>query len=121
MWRICFVRSVPIRGQIFKSAKPADPPVGAGQQIPVRHQSGARHRGEMTDAAAGVQGRAWERGCFIAPLPSAAPLSPPHPTYRPMPKDATISAGLEFVRETCCSNALQGKRRRQCPTAPQAQ
>jgi hypothetical protein len=45
MWRICFVRSVHIRGQIFKGAKPADPPVGAGQQIPVRHQSSARHRG----------------------------------------------------------------------------
>ena len=56
-------------------------------------------------------GRAWERGGFIAPLPSAAPVSPQHPAYRPMPKDATIRAGLEFVGETCCSNALQGKRR----------
>ena len=56
-------------------------------------------------------GRAWERGGFIAPLPSAAPVSPQHPAYRPMPKDAAIRARLGFVGETCCSNALQGKRR----------
>ena len=50
----------------------------------------------MTDAAAGVHGRAWECGGFITPLPSAAPVSPRHPAYRAMPKDATIRAGLEF-------------------------
>jgi hypothetical protein len=76
MWRICFVRSVPSRGQTLRA--PSRPPLRQVQagRFQFAIQSSARHRGEMTDAAAGVHTRAWERGGFIAPIPSAAPVSP---------------------------------------------
>src|SRR3984893_3602186 len=48
----------------------------------------------MTDAAASAHDRAWERSGFIAPLPSAAPVSPEQPSCRPKPKHATIGADL---------------------------
>jgi hypothetical protein len=48
------------------------------------------------------------------------PETTSYPGYPPMLKNATILATREFMRESCGSNTLQGKRRPSCARGFQA-
>src|SRR5262249_11603970 len=61
----------------------------------------AMRQGGMTDAARGSSRRGLGARRFHRSFSIRGPVSPQHPAYRVMPKNATIRASLEFVGETC--------------------